>query len=47
MVRSFFSPTWKDLGFSVPAIFFFLFTSALIPLAAGTMIVGAIIVLGL
>jgi len=41
--------SWKilvPLGFSVPAIFFFLFTSALIPLAAGTMIVGAILVLG-
>jgi hypothetical protein len=34
------------LGFSVPTIFFFLFTSALIPLAIGTMIVGAILVLG-
>src|SRR5207302_4403520 len=35
--------SWKilvPLGFSVPALFFFLFTSALIPLAAGTMIVG-------
>ena len=41
--------SWKilvPLGFSVPAIFFFLFTTALIPLAAGTMIVGAILVLG-
>jgi hypothetical protein len=41
--------SWKilvPLGFSVPTIFFFLFTSALIPLAAGTMIVGAILVLG-
>jgi hypothetical protein len=41
--------SWKilvPLGFSVPAIFFFLFTSALIPVAAGTMIVGAILVLG-
>jgi hypothetical protein len=41
--------SWKilvPLGFSVPTIFFFLFTSTLIPLAAGTMIVGAILVLG-
>jgi hypothetical protein len=41
--------SWKilvPLGFSVPTIFFFLFTSALIPLAVGTMIVGAILVLG-
>jgi hypothetical protein len=40
--------SWKilvPLGFSVPTIFFFLFTSALIPLAAGTMIIGAILVL--
>ncbi len=41
--------SWKilvPLGFSVPTIFFFLFTSALIPIAAATMIVGAILVLG-
>ncbi len=41
--------SWRilvPLGFSVPTIFFFLFTSALIPIAAGTMIVGAILVLG-
>jgi hypothetical protein len=41
--------SWKilvPLGFSVPTIFFFLFTSALIPLSVGTMIVGAILVLG-
>jgi hypothetical protein len=41
--------SWKmlaPLGFSVPALFFFLFTSALIPLPIGTMIVGAVLVLG-
>jgi hypothetical protein len=41
--------SWKilvPLGFSVPAIFFFFFNSALIPIAAGTMIVGALMVLG-
>jgi hypothetical protein len=41
--------SWKilaPLGFSVPALFFFLFTSALIPAALGTMIVGAVLVLG-
>jgi hypothetical protein len=41
--------SWKilvPLGFSIPTVFFFLFTSALIPLAVGTMIVGAILVLG-
>ncbi len=42
--------SWKILvllGFSVPTIFFFLFTSELISLAVGTVIVGAILVLGL
>src|SRR4029077_13913817 len=41
--------SWKilvPLGFSVPALFFFFFTSALIPLASGTLIFGAILVLG-
>jgi hypothetical protein len=41
--------SWKilvPLGFSVPSIFFFLFTSAIIPLAIGTMILGALLVLG-
>ncbi len=41
--------SWKilvPLGFSLPAIFFFLFNSALIPVAAGTMIVGGFMVLG-
>ena len=41
--------SWKilvPLGFSVPAIFFFFFNSALIPIAAGTMIVGGFMVLG-
>jgi hypothetical protein len=41
--------SWKvlvPLGVSVPAAFFFLFNSALIPLAAGTMIVGALMILG-
>ncbi len=41
--------SWKilaPLGFSVPALFFFLFNSALIPIAAGTMIVGGFMVLG-
>ena len=41
--------SWRILvpvGFSVPAFFFFFFTSALIPLAAVTMIVGALAVLG-
>ena len=41
--------SWKilvPLGFSVPAVFFFFFNSALIPLAAGTMIVGGLMVLG-
>src|SRR5207245_10498983 len=41
--------SWKilaPLGFSVPALFFFLFNSALIPFAAGTMIVGGFMVLG-
>jgi hypothetical protein len=41
--------SWKilvPLGFSVPAVFLFLFNSALIPLAVGTMIVGGFIVLG-
>ncbi len=41
--------SWKrlvPLGFSAPAAFLFLFNSALIPLAIGTMIVGAIMVLG-
>jgi hypothetical protein len=41
--------SWKvlvPLGVSTPAVFFFLFNSAFIPLAIGTMIVGAIIILG-
>ena len=41
--------SWKvlvPLGVSVPFVFFFLFTSALIPFAVGTMIVGAILILG-
>jgi hypothetical protein len=41
--------SWKVLvpiGASVPAVFFFLFNSALIPLPIGTMIVGALMVLG-
>jgi hypothetical protein len=41
--------SWKiliPLGFSVPALFFFFFNSALIPVAAGTMIIGAFMVLG-
>ncbi len=41
--------SWKilvPLGFSTPAVFFFLFNSALIPIAAGTMIVGGFMVLG-
>ena len=41
--------SWKilaPLGFSVPAAFFFFFNSALIPIAAGTMIVGGFMVLG-
>jgi len=41
--------SWKILGpigFSVPAVFFFFFNSALIPIAAGTMIVGGFMVLG-
>jgi len=41
--------SWKilvPLGFSVPAVFFFFFNSALIPIAAGTMIIGVFIVLG-
>jgi hypothetical protein len=41
--------SWKilvPLGFSVPALFFFFFNSALIPIAAGTMIVGGFMVLG-
>jgi hypothetical protein len=40
---------WKilvPLGFSVPAVFFFFFNSALIPVAAGTMVVGGFMVLG-
>jgi hypothetical protein len=40
--------SWKilvPLGFSVPAVFFFFFNSALIPIAAGTMIVGGLVVL--
>ena len=40
--------SWKilvPLGFSVPALFFFFFNSALIPIAAGTMIVGGFMVL--
>jgi len=41
--------SWKilvPLGFSVPALFFFFFNSALIPIAAGTMIIGGFMVLG-
>ena len=41
--------SWKilvPLGFSVPAVFFFFFNSALIPLAIGTMIIGGFMVLG-
>jgi hypothetical protein len=41
--------SWKilvPLGFSVPAVFFFFFNSALIPIAAGTMIIGGLMVLG-
>jgi hypothetical protein len=41
--------SWKILvpiGFSVPAVFVFLFNSALIPIAAGTMVVGGFMVLG-
>lgn len=41
--------SWKllaALGLSVPAVFFFLFNSALIPVAVGTMIVGGVLVLG-
>jgi hypothetical protein len=41
--------SWKilvPLGFSVPAVFFFFFNSALIPIAAGTMVVGGFMVLG-
>ena len=41
--------SWKilvPLGFSVPALFFFFFNRALIPIAAGTMIVGGFMVLG-
>ena len=41
--------SWRilvPLGVSVPLIFFFFFTSALIPIAVGTMIVGAILVVG-
>jgi hypothetical protein len=41
--------SWKilvPLGFSVPAVFFFFFNSALIPIAALTMIVGGFLVLG-
>lgn len=41
--------SWRilvPLGVSVPLIFFFFFTSALIPIAVGTMIVGAILVMG-
>jgi hypothetical protein len=41
--------SWKVLvpiGASVPAVFFFLFNSALIQVAIGTMIVGALMVLG-
>lgn len=41
--------SWKFLvpiGASAPALFFFLFNSALIPLAIGTMIVGVFLVLG-
>jgi hypothetical protein len=41
--------SWKTLvpiGFSVPAVFFFFFNSALIPIAVGTMVVGGFMVLG-
>lgn len=41
--------SWKvlvPLGFSVPALFFFFFNSALIPFAAGTLVVGGFMVLG-
>src|SRR5438132_1329591 len=41
--------SWKilvPLGFSVPAVFFFFFNSALIPIAARTMIIGAFMVHG-
>jgi hypothetical protein len=41
--------SWKvliPLGLSVPAIFFFFFNSALIPIAAGTVIIGGFMVLG-
>ena len=41
--------SWKilvPLGFSVPAVFFFFFNSAMIPLAVGTMIIGGFMVLG-
>lgn len=41
--------SWKvlvPLGVSAPFAFFFLFTSALIPFAVGTMIIGAILVSG-
>jgi hypothetical protein len=41
--------SWKilvPLGFSVPAVFFFFFNSALIPIAVGTMIIGGFMVLG-
>lgn len=41
--------SWKRLvlvGFSVPAVFFFLFNSALLPIAIGTMIVGAVMISG-
>src|SRR5713226_5550780 len=40
---------WRVLlpiGFSVPAVFFFMFTSAIIPFAIVTMIVGVLLVLG-
>jgi hypothetical protein len=41
--------SWKILvpiGFSVPAVFFFFFNSALIPIAVGTMVIGGFMVLG-
>jgi len=41
--------SWRllvPIGVSVPAVFFFLFNSALISLAIGTMIVGGLIVVG-
>lgn len=41
--------SWKPLvlvGVSVPAVFFFLFNTALIPFAIGTMILGGFLVLG-